>query len=225
MLHVATGLPRLMVVTIDTCDGPHAHAGLAFAYHEVVTSDGLRSVPPSGVSSLCSRRSEGGKRVKAPRSSRYAVPFFRYEGSGPSEYPANASFVGRDRERARMLDWLLAVGGRGTYLVTGYRGVGKTNFVDYCVKQYAGDVYGRYLQSRAGRALFWDRFVILFVLVFALLVPLFGAQLFGMVARSTVEGHSTPSQLGRVVVAGPLLLVALFPWLHAWTVTGVAVTT
>jgi hypothetical protein len=37
VLHVATGLPRLMVVTIDTCNGPRAYAGVAFAYHEVVT--------------------------------------------------------------------------------------------------------------------------------------------------------------------------------------------
>jgi hypothetical protein len=37
VLHVGTGLPRLMVVTADTCSGPRAYAGLAFAYHEVVT--------------------------------------------------------------------------------------------------------------------------------------------------------------------------------------------
>jgi hypothetical protein len=37
VLHVANGLPRLMVVTIDTCMGPRAYAGLAYAYHEVVT--------------------------------------------------------------------------------------------------------------------------------------------------------------------------------------------
>jgi hypothetical protein len=37
VLHVGTGLPRLMVVTTDTCTGPRAYAGLAFAYHEVVT--------------------------------------------------------------------------------------------------------------------------------------------------------------------------------------------
>lgn len=37
VLHVATGLPRLMVVTIDTCQGPRAYAGLAYAYHEVKT--------------------------------------------------------------------------------------------------------------------------------------------------------------------------------------------
>jgi hypothetical protein len=37
VLHVAAGLPRFMVVTIDTCMGPRAYAGVAYAYHEVVT--------------------------------------------------------------------------------------------------------------------------------------------------------------------------------------------
>jgi hypothetical protein len=34
VLHVATGLPRAMVVTIDTCVGPRLYVGPAFAYHE-----------------------------------------------------------------------------------------------------------------------------------------------------------------------------------------------
>jgi hypothetical protein len=37
VLHVGTGLPRLMVVTANSCDGPRAYAGVASAYHEVVT--------------------------------------------------------------------------------------------------------------------------------------------------------------------------------------------
>lgn len=37
VLHVGTGLPRLMVVTIETCEGPRAYAGVASAYHEVIT--------------------------------------------------------------------------------------------------------------------------------------------------------------------------------------------
>ena len=37
VLHVATGLPRLMVVTANTCQGPRAYVGIASAYHEVVT--------------------------------------------------------------------------------------------------------------------------------------------------------------------------------------------
>lgn len=37
VLHVATGLPRLMVVTVDGCEGPRAYAGVASAYHELIT--------------------------------------------------------------------------------------------------------------------------------------------------------------------------------------------
>lgn len=39
VLHVATGYPRLMVTTVDTCQGPRAYVGVAFAYHEQVTDD------------------------------------------------------------------------------------------------------------------------------------------------------------------------------------------
>jgi hypothetical protein len=37
VLHVATGLARLMVVTANTCQGPRAYAGLASSYFELVT--------------------------------------------------------------------------------------------------------------------------------------------------------------------------------------------
>lgn len=37
VLHVGAGLPRLLVVTANTCEGPRAYAGVASAYHEVVT--------------------------------------------------------------------------------------------------------------------------------------------------------------------------------------------
>ncbi|HEX3694207.1 MAG TPA: DUF3160 domain-containing protein [Polyangia bacterium] len=39
VLHVATGYPRLMVVTVDTCTGPRAYAGVASAYHEKLTEN------------------------------------------------------------------------------------------------------------------------------------------------------------------------------------------
>jgi Protein of unknown function (DUF3160) len=39
VLHVATGYPRLMITTVDTCQGPRAYAGVTFAYHEQVTKD------------------------------------------------------------------------------------------------------------------------------------------------------------------------------------------
>jgi hypothetical protein len=39
VLHVATGHPRLMVVTVDTCAGARAYAGVVSAYHEVITDN------------------------------------------------------------------------------------------------------------------------------------------------------------------------------------------
>ncbi len=39
VLHVGTGFPRLMTITVDTCVGPRAYAGMAYAYHELITND------------------------------------------------------------------------------------------------------------------------------------------------------------------------------------------
>ena len=35
-------MPRLMVVTVETCNGPRAYAGLAFSYGELITDNWLR---------------------------------------------------------------------------------------------------------------------------------------------------------------------------------------
>ncbi|MEO0321885.1 MAG: DUF3160 domain-containing protein [Myxococcota bacterium] len=39
VLHVGVGLPRAMVVTVATCDGPRAYVGPVFSYHERITED------------------------------------------------------------------------------------------------------------------------------------------------------------------------------------------
>ena len=60
VLHVGTGMSRLMIVTADTCTGPKAYAGLAASYHELVTPNferlddeawrtRLRTDPPADV--------------------------------------------------------------------------------------------------------------------------------------------------------------------------------
>jgi hypothetical protein len=36
VLHVGTGLPRLMVMTVDSCNGPRAYAGVVSSYHELL---------------------------------------------------------------------------------------------------------------------------------------------------------------------------------------------
>jgi hypothetical protein len=40
VLHVGTGLPRMMIVSVDSCNGPRAYAGFVSSYHEVL-EDGL----------------------------------------------------------------------------------------------------------------------------------------------------------------------------------------
>ncbi len=42
VLHVATGNPRLMVVSVDSCEGPRAYAGVVSAYFEQTTDNFLR---------------------------------------------------------------------------------------------------------------------------------------------------------------------------------------
>jgi hypothetical protein len=39
VLHVATGNPRLMVLSVDSCIGHRAYAGVVSAYHEQITND------------------------------------------------------------------------------------------------------------------------------------------------------------------------------------------
>ncbi|HET9959573.1 MAG TPA: DUF3160 domain-containing protein [Polyangiaceae bacterium] len=39
VLHVGAGWPRMMVTTIDTCQGPRAYVGVTFAYHELETTN------------------------------------------------------------------------------------------------------------------------------------------------------------------------------------------
>lgn len=47
VLHVGTGMPRLMVVTMDTCTGPKAYAGLVSSYFEEITNDFERLDDPT----------------------------------------------------------------------------------------------------------------------------------------------------------------------------------
>jgi hypothetical protein len=36
VLHVGTGIPRRIIVTVDSCQGPRAYAGVVSAYHELL---------------------------------------------------------------------------------------------------------------------------------------------------------------------------------------------
>ncbi len=52
VLHVGTGYPRLMITTVDTCQGPRAYAGVIFAYHEQVTTNYQRLTDEAWTSQL-----------------------------------------------------------------------------------------------------------------------------------------------------------------------------
>jgi hypothetical protein len=39
VLHVGTGMPRLMVASVDTCQGPRAYAGVVLSYYEKTTDN------------------------------------------------------------------------------------------------------------------------------------------------------------------------------------------
>lgn len=55
-----------------------------------------------------------------------------------SEDYANDMFIGRDDIRARLKDWIINNSKTGAYLVTGYRGMGKTSFVEKVIKDVCG---------------------------------------------------------------------------------------
>jgi hypothetical protein len=52
ILHVGTGMARLMVVTMDTCTGPKAYAGLVSSYFEKVTENFERYDDPTWATEL-----------------------------------------------------------------------------------------------------------------------------------------------------------------------------
>jgi uncharacterized protein DUF3160 len=55
VLHVGTGYPRLMVTTVDTCQGPRAYAGVTFAYHEQITSNFERLTDEAWLNQLAAK--------------------------------------------------------------------------------------------------------------------------------------------------------------------------
>jgi hypothetical protein len=52
VLHVATGMPRLMVVAVDTCSGPRVYAGLASSYFERTTEQFERATDEAWAESI-----------------------------------------------------------------------------------------------------------------------------------------------------------------------------
>lgn len=145
----------------------------------------------------------------------YVAPFGRYEIGMPTEGPANAILVGRERERARVVDWLLSVARSGALLVTGHRGVGKSRFVEFCMREFEEDVYKRYLRSTIGRTWFWDFWLVLAVVFVALLLPLLASAVLEIIASYRTPHEPQLTTALGLLVTWPLSMLCAFPFVYA----------
>ena len=144
----------------------------------------------------------------------YGSAFGYYEGIGREERPWNQALIGREPQRARLLDLLFNVGGKGAYLITGHRGSGKTTFVDYCLEQYQSNVFERFLQRNVGRSFLWDRlgYFLLSVLFLAITVLVHDSLAFMLYA--TFEKKRIIGLVGWPIIFG-LALIAFHPFVLA----------
>ena len=121
---------------------------------------------------------------------KYVLPFGRYVGSTEVEPPADEVLVGREGQRAYLIDLLISTGRRGAYLVTGHRGAGKTSFVKHCISEYEASVFSRFLRGNVGRGV-WDRVLVLLFWMSILLGALLSTELVQFFINSTAGGGTT----------------------------------
>jgi hypothetical protein len=84
-------------------------------------------------------------------SQRSAIPFGKFETGSDDIYPCNESMIGREGARAKLIDFLTNAGTRTAILITGRRGMGKSSFVNYCLKEYLEARIERYWRNDIGR--------------------------------------------------------------------------
>ncbi len=140
----------------------------------------------------------------------YVADFGSYEGNRRTEEPDNELLVGREAQRARLLNLLFNTAQRGAYLITGHRGSGKTTFVNYCLNEYRFEIFYRYLKSNLGRAFLWDRFGLV---IFGVLLFLFGM----LVHQSLAYLFLLPSRgILHWLAITILTLIACYPFVAAY---------
>lgn len=144
------------------------------------------------------------------------IPFGRFttgNGTAPEE---PGLLVGREEERARLIDALTSMGPRGSFLVTGRRGIGKSSFVAHCLSEYQANVFKRFQRSRAGKSVL-DK---LALFIFAAFAILFGLIL-SDIARNFAKIAGPPDGLKgflAIVVAAIGMMLAT-PLLYASALT------
>lgn len=142
----------------------------------------------------------------------YAALFGRFTASKETDPDANEVLVGREGQRAYLIDLLISMGRQGAYLVTGRRGAGKTSFVRHCIREYRLSVYKRFLRNSVGRGII-DRLALLTVWSMILLTALLVSECLQLLAPLTYSSEGKISVLAWLALAplgAPLLYPAYF---------------
>jgi len=142
---------------------------------------------------------------------KYALPFGRYLGSTEVEPPADEVLVGRESQRAYLIDLLISTGRRGAYLITGRRGMGKTSFVKHCIAEYEASVFSRFLRGNVGRG-FWDRLFVLLFWITILLGALLASELLQLLISSKALADRSTI---RWIILAPIGIILLYPCVYA----------
>jgi len=141
------------------------------------------------------------------------APFGRYITGNPVPPPNNATLLGRRPQRAKLLDLLRNHGAPSAYLITGYRGAGKTSFVRDVLAHYQKDVFPRFLKSGIGRHMLWDRTTILIAGFFAIIGLVSLGEIFNALITRHLHKYETPFAL---IILVPVGLACLLPILYSY---------
>ena len=149
-------------------------------------------------------------------SQRTAIPFGKFESGSDDVFPCNESMVGREGARAKLIDFLTNAGTRKAILVTGRRGMGKTSFVNYCLKEYEEARIERYWRSDIGRTL--SAWVWLFAIsILCASAFVLGNSILQILLDNTIYGHNNFIYIPLII----LVFCLIYPVLHAFRIFSV----
>lgn len=120
--------------------------------------------------------------------------------------------VGREHQRSLLIRLLFDARQRTSVLVTGRRGVGKTTFVEHCLREYEGACFRRFVRSEHGNSVADLLMIVVFCLIGAALSIMI-ADVLQLLTPKIVE------QPILLVLLLPAAVLCLLPLLGAWRVT------